>query len=129
MPEEKVKLPSILLLIASVFPILFGFLSIVLNLVGIGAAGMGAGGTATDPQMAMFSGTIGIVSAVFGILWYSFVAFGAWKMSRLESYGISMAAAIMAGLPCSLCCILTMPLGIWSLVVINDTPVKDSFRS
>ncbi len=58
------------------------------------------------------------------------VLIGAVKMKRLESYGLAMASAILAMIPCtSPCCLLGLPFGIWALVVLSDTHVKAAFRS
>jgi hypothetical protein len=56
-----------------------------------------------------------------------FVIFGAVKMLRLQSYGLAMAAAIVAMLPCQCCCVLGLPFGIWALVVMNKPEVKSQF--
>ena len=41
-----------------------------------------------------------------------------------------MTATILAMIPCiSPCCLLGLPVGIWSLVVLLDENVKASFRS
>jgi hypothetical protein len=42
---------------------------------------------------------------------------------------MAMTAAILAIVPCSCCCILNMPFGIWSLVVLLNEQVKAAFRS
>lgn len=127
MVEEKTKLPGMLLMIAAIFPILMSLLSLAVNVLSIGlgaTADMGGG----DPAMAMFSGTVGLLSAIFGLFFYGFVAFGGYKLMKGESWGIALAACIMALLPCNLCCILTLPIGIWGLVVLNDQQVKAGFR-
>ncbi len=55
--------------------------------------------------------------------------FGAGKMSRLESYGWSQAAAILGMLPCvSPCCFLGLPFGIWALMVLNRDEIQAAFR-
>jgi hypothetical protein len=56
-----------------------------------------------------------------------FVLFGALKMLRLQSYGLAIAAAIIAMLPCQCCCVLGLPFGIWVLVVLNKPEVKSQF--
>ena len=84
---------------------------------------------AGDPAMAMFSGVGGIVSGIVGLLLAALVIAGAMKMKKLESYGMAMAAAIIAILPCNCCCVLGLPFGIWALVVLNDAGVKTAFRS
>ena len=51
------------------------------------------------------------------------------KMMKLEHRGLAYAASILAMIPCiSPCCILGLPFGIWSLVVLADNDVKSAFR-
>jgi hypothetical protein len=68
---------------------------------------------------------LGIVSlAVAG-----FMIFGALKMMRLQSYGIALATTILALIPClSPCCCLTLPIGIWALVVMHAPDVRPAFH-
>ena len=41
-----------------------------------------------------------------------------------------MTAAIVAVIPCvAPCCLLSLPFGIWALVVLGDSSVKAAFRS
>ena len=76
-----------------------------------------------DQQM----GFVGVTIAVFAI--YGTLLIGAMQMKRLQSYGLAIAASILAMLPCSLCCPLGLPFGIWSLVVLFDHNVKMMFGS
>jgi hypothetical protein len=49
-------------------------------------------------------------------------------MKRLENYGFALTGAIVAMVPCSGCCLLGLPFGIWALVVLSDSSVKEAFR-
>jgi hypothetical protein len=70
----------------------------------------------------------GVVSFFIAAL-NGFVLFGAIKMLKLESRGLAMAASIVAMLPCSCCCILGLPFGIWAIVMLNKPEVKLQFSS
>jgi hypothetical protein len=69
----------------------------------------------------------GIVQLLFAIL----ILIGAIKMKRLESYGLAIASAILAMIPCTFggCCVLGLPFGIWALVVLSDIHVRSAFRT
>ena len=54
--------------------------------------------------------------------------FAGWQMRQLSSWGICMAGSIVAMLPCSACCILGLPMGIWALIVLIDNDVKQRFN-
>ncbi len=70
-----------------------------------------------------------IPRSIFAAILYVVMLIGALKMMRLENYGLSMAAAIIGMLPCGCCCIIGLPFGIWSLVVLSGVDVRAAFRS
>lgn len=57
------------------------------------------------------------------------IIIGALKMMRLQSYGWATTAAILALLPCSPASLLSLGMGIWSLVVLNRRQVKEGFQA
>jgi phage FluMu protein Com len=71
-----------------------------------------------------------LVSGPIAIAVSIFLLIGAAKMRRLESYGLALATAIIAVVPCTApCCIVGMGFGIWALVVLCDANVKSAFRT
>jgi hypothetical protein len=75
------------------------------------------------------AGPIGIVSTALQLFLSALVLIGAIKMLSLRNYVLSVAAAIVALVPCATpCCVLTLPFGIWALVVLNRPDVKANFR-
>jgi len=79
--------------------------------------------------VTMFSGTGAIIGSILGILSSVLVLFGGLKMKRLESYGLAMAASIIAMIPCvSPCCLIGLPIGIWSVVILAKPEVKAAFH-
>jgi hypothetical protein len=112
--------------------ILFAILGLVMNLLGAGLAGAGgggpgggAGGPGANPVVTAMGGIIG---AVVGLCWGGIVLSGALKMKSLTSKGYAMAGAITAMIPCSGCCLLGLPFGIWALVVLSDAEVSTAFE-
>lgn len=55
---------------------------------------------------------------------------GGLKFLKLESRGLVLASAIIAILSCctSCCCGLGIPLGIWTLTLINKSEIQSEFR-
>jgi hypothetical protein len=53
--------------------------------------------------------------------------FAGWQMRKVQSWGVCVAGSIVAMLPCSACCILGLPLGIWALIVLMSDEVKRAF--
>jgi hypothetical protein len=114
-------------------------LGVVMSLVGLAQAVMGGNRLPpellNDPNIAQYRSIIegaqkvGGFSNVLTLLLSGLTFFGALKMKNLENFGLSMAAAIIAIIPCfGPCCCLGIPVGIWSLVVLNKPEVKSAFR-
>jgi predicted Zn finger-like uncharacterized protein len=125
---DAVSGPATALQVVGWIGVALSSLSLCLNLVGA-MAQMPAGPNKQPNQVeAVANGVSGIIGAVVGIVFAVIILIGAGKMKRLENYGFAMASSIIAMLPCTACCILGLPFGIWSLVVLNKPEVKDSFR-
>jgi hypothetical protein len=111
---QDVSGPAIGLMITAGLGIFCALAGIAMSVLGIGMGGM--------------YGNTGIVLRVIGIAVCIFILYGAVKMKKLESHGMAVAASILAMIPClSPCCIVGLPIGIWALVILNKTEVKDSF--
>jgi hypothetical protein len=126
---ERVAGPAMALLIVGILSVLFKLVGIV----GIAVA------IVADPAMAQQNNNgplpmaaelgLNIAMTILGLILSSLIIYGALQMRRLESFSASMAAAIVAMLPCIFpCCVLGFPFGIWALVVLNDPSVKAAFR-
>jgi hypothetical protein len=68
---------------------------------------------------------IGIFSAIPAAF---IMVLGAVSMRRLQSRGLALAGAILAFVPFTgFTWLITMPIGIWALVVLNNSKVKAAF--
>jgi hypothetical protein len=52
---------------------------------------------------------------------------GAWRMLRLQSLGLAQLSCVLALLPFSPCCLLGLPVGLWGLLVLMRTEVREHF--
>jgi hypothetical protein len=122
-----VNLPATLLMVAGGIGVITHLAAVVLNMVGVG---MGAAAEGANQQPAVIAqGVGGVVGAIVGLGFDGLVIFGAMKMKQLQSYGLAIAASIIAMLPCISCgCLLGLPIGIWSLVTLSKPEVKSAFR-
>jgi hypothetical protein len=123
---DQVNGPAIGLMIVAIV----GFLWQVANLVWRMFFSAVAASQANQPEwVTMLSGTGAIVGAILGLLSSILVLFGALKMKKLESHGLAMAVSIIAMIPCvSPCCLIGIPIGIWSLVMLSKPEVKSAFH-
>lgn len=130
-PDARARLqgPAIGLLVTGILGILAQLISLIVRLF---SAGLGAVAAANgeDGGIAMIaSGVLGIVFGIIALLMGGLVIFGSMKMKNAQSYGLCMATAIIAALPCvSPCCLLGLPIGIWAIVVLVDPQVKAAFQ-
>ncbi len=121
--------PAIALMVVGGLAIALCIVSVLLNMLGVGLMAAGPAPKGMGPQKPdlAIQAVAGVGSAIFGLCYWSIVLVGAVKMKNLSSYGFAMTACIMAMLPCSLCCLLGLPFGIWGLVALNNPAVKDAF--
>lgn len=133
LPEARqlVQLPSLALMAVAGIEILLQAITLLFLLVSLAS---NAGGPKPEDLFAFAAaGAFALVGLGAG----AFVLYGAICMRGLRSWGICVAASILAMLPfpCVSCCfvgvpsLLGFPIGIWCLVVLNDGQVKRSFTS
>lgn len=128
---SKVNGPAIGLMVTGALTIAYALFSIISNIAGFGMAQMRQFNTGQDAEMTRVmqftSGPIGIATGLLGVALGVFVIFGAVKMKKLENHGLGIGASIVAMLPCTCCCVLGLPIGIWALVVLSKPEVKAYF--
>jgi hypothetical protein len=125
--EQQVNGPATGLIVLGVIEAAFSLLGLLANLLMGGV--MMAGSRGNEQFARMFSGGLGIASSGLGLLIGILIVVGAMKMKKLESYSLAVTISIISILPCSLCCIAGVPIGIWSLVVLSKPEVKGAFKS
>jgi hypothetical protein len=120
--------PAIALMIVGGLTLVVYVVDIILRLAGVAMFGAAGGAPQGDAANAMGFMVGSIVGAIVALCWGGIVLSGAVQMLRLRGYGYAMTATIVAMVPCSACCILGLPFGIWGLVVLMKPEVKDAFR-
>jgi len=126
---QQVQGPAMFLMVAGGLGIFFQLCMMVLRLIGMGGNALGSLGNnpAAGRYFSMMAGGMGIVIGVLMIAVYAFVIYGAMQMKVLRNWNLSLAASILAMLPCSCCCLLGLPAGIWALIVLMKPEVKGAF--
>ncbi|MBI4614601.1 MAG: hypothetical protein HY720_13405, partial [Planctomycetes bacterium] len=71
---------------------------------------------------------VGIAWTLVGTLVCALILFAAIQMMKLKGRGLAITASILSFIPLNMCCILTLPFGIWALVVLNNAEVKAAFQ-
>jgi hypothetical protein len=123
-PASMVSMPGVVLMIIGIVYVIGSLLFTILEVAGVGI-GMAGGGNGVD---TIINGAGGIISGILGFLFGFVIAFGGMKMRQLRGYGVAMAGAVLAMLPCTCCCIVGLPVGIWALIVLMKPEVKAAFK-
>jgi hypothetical protein len=75
------------------------------------------------------TGPMGMVFVVIGLLISVFTIFAGVQMQRLRNFWMPMTASILGILSCfSGCCCVSLPIGIWAIVVLMKPEVKAAFE-
>jgi predicted Zn finger-like uncharacterized protein len=130
--RSTVMVPAILLMVVGGLGLATAILELVMVLVGaalpfVANAG-GPPGFAGQPPIQGGADKITQSIPVFtGFCWSTTVILGGFSMMRLSNRGAAMTGSIVAMVPCSCCCVLGLPIGIWSIMVLNRPEVADAF--
>ena len=132
----RLKAPAILLIIVAVLSIGSLIVSSIMTLQGKdpGRAMFEAIGiklpTPPPEQLAMqekITKPLTIGQLVVGIPWNIVIVLGALRMMKVRSHGLALTAAILGVIPCCSFCCLSLPFGIWALVLLLKPEVKSQF--
>ena len=127
--QQMVSGPATFMMVMAIIGIVFNIISLVLNLLGSGmvAAGSSGGGMSDAETVDLIANLVGGVGgAIVSLIIQGLVLFGSIKMKKLQSYGLSMTAAILS-ITCNCCCPISWGAGIWALVVLSKPGVKAAF--
>ena len=114
LPAICLTVSALLCLVALVFEVLFD-----LSIVGV---------SMNKQSNAYLNSQTRICYAVVMGICNVWIIRGAWDMLRLGSYKAARTSAIIACVPCvGPCFVLGMPFGIWALLRLNDSDVKQAF--
>jgi hypothetical protein len=123
---SRVTIPAIGLIAMAALGLVTQMVAIILNLFGVGAGFLANNAGAVG---GVLQGGVWVVYSLLVIVFSAIILVGAFKMKSQTGYGLAMASAFLAAVPCtSPCCCLSMPMGIWAVIVLMDQNVKSSFR-
>ena len=130
--QAAVAGPAIALMIVSGLVVAFA-VTLLLVLCGLGGAALGGAfgpmdqGKLSEEEM-FIEVVVRLVWLMFVAVWDAVIFFSARQMKKMRSWGFALAGTIMALVPCSACCILKVPFGIWGIVVLCKPEVKEAFQ-
>lgn len=130
---SRVQGPAIALIVTAVLGGIFALMGLAANILGMGLSGieefadeLGPAGNVGN----LVGGAMGVVSSVVGLVLAAFIGWAALEMLKLRRWTVAVVASVLAMIPCvSPCCVLGLPVGIWSLIVLMSEEVKPAFTS
>lgn len=131
--QDKVKGPAVALVVVA-------SLGALLSIMGLAFTGamtsfyesMGMPEEQLEQMRAMQSANfvITLVATVFAVAADAFVIWAGLRMMKLQGWVPAVVASFLVMIPCfsSVCCVVGIPIGIWSLVVLFNQDVKRAFE-
>jgi hypothetical protein len=119
--RSRLKVPAIGLFVAGIVNLLATLLIIIIP--AIGRDSLAVGGKHADVSLSILVIVIALCTLVPGII----LVIGAARMFDLQSYRIALFAAVVAILPCALGFPISLPFGIWALLVLSRRDVRTAF--
>lgn len=124
---NQVSGPSVALLVFGIISALFSLTCLVLNIIGTSVSPFIAD-RVSEKYTDFYEGIAGIALCFVGLLVDAFIIYASLKMKELTQWTLCIAASILIMIPCSPCCIVGLPIGIWCLVVLMRPEVKTAFH-
>jgi hypothetical protein len=126
--SQQVSGPAIGLLITGIIGGIFSLASFFSISIGTGLSTLWWEGF-PERYEELWEGAFGIGGSLVGVGVAALIIYAALKMRELSQWGLAVAASVLAMIPCiSPCCIIGLPIGIWSLVVITKPEIKAAFH-
>ncbi len=129
-PTLKVGLPAVVMIVLGGFGLLLCVVSAVMALTGEPPQ---VNPKAPPIVQAFEEGSHGpVAAAIQGVFVFvnALIIVGAIQMLRFRAWGLALAASILAMVNLGNCCCLAgFPVGIWSIVVLSLSDVREAFQN
>jgi len=119
--RTKVAAPAICMMVAGIITAAFASIYLVLMLIGIVAT------IAQNDPGETLEAFAGFGMFLIPLVRAGLIIYGAVQMKKLKNYPFAMTAAILSVIPFCSCVFIDLPFGIWALVVLSNTQVKQAF--
>jgi hypothetical protein len=132
--RTKVTIPAIGLIATAVFHLLINAYQLIVSLMQPeqlrkkfqDAMAMAFGGAA--PPINLDIVKLNIIFASLFVLLSLFQAIGGVAMMRMRGYSLAVIGAAVGMINCNTgCCLLSIPIGIWALIILMQSDVKANF--
>lgn len=128
-PRLQISGPSVGLLITGILGVVIELTSFIAGFFGTGLLALMDENDLPEQLESVLNGSFLTASSFVGLLIAVFLVYASVKMKELNQWGLCMAAAVLAMIPCiSPCCVVGLPIGIWCLTVLTKPYVKAAFH-
>lgn len=125
--RTKVMLPAIFLIIVAALAMVFDLLGVVMALTVEQQIDPNAPEVLQNFQRGMSGPAAALMQGLFA-MGSLVIIVGAVQMLRFKTWGFALTVSILTMLNAgNCCCILGLPFGIWSLIVLNSQDVRAAF--
>jgi predicted Zn finger-like uncharacterized protein len=121
----RVQGPGILLQIYGIFWVLVGGALVLLAVYG--AIQLQGPLPPAEKEDAIVMTAVGGICSVLGFVLGTVIWWGGTRMKALRTYGLALTATILTFLVALLACAMLAVVGIWPLVVLCDSAVREEF--
>lgn len=124
--ERRVQAPAVALMVVGGLTILNGLAGVAMAILFVATEPEGGG--PFEDEFNLIGPVLQAAGALVSFAVGGVIIAGGLKMYRLRLWGLALAASILSVIPCMVCFLFGLPVGIWSLVTLNDPEVKEAFR-
>jgi hypothetical protein len=126
--KGKVVAPAIALMVVGILGLAFSLLNVVVAIIQpVQPIDPNAPEFIQEIQRQSAGPLAAVLQSVFLIV-NTLIIFGALKMMKLRSWGWAMTSTVLAMVNVgTCCCVVGLPIGIWSVVILSMEDVKQAF--
>jgi hypothetical protein len=131
--QDRVKAPAIGMIVLGAVTLAFLLFSILARgmMLEMSRHALPPDRYADLEQQMMAGGMLVMLGRASVFCGSAFIIFAGLQMMKLQNHTMVVVAAILAMIPCfsSCCCVIGIPIGVWTLVVVLNREVKAAFTS
>ena len=123
-PEDRVRAPGTAMAVA-------GWVGIALTLVTLALILVFGLENPPPHDELVVNLVVGAVLGSISVVYFAVIAAGGHRMRQCRGYGLAMTAAVLAIASVTVlgvCSVVTLPFGIWAVVVLSQADVRRAFE-
>jgi uncharacterized membrane protein len=122
-PATRVSAPAVGLIVTGALGLIISLVLLAFTAFGSMVALLGEDAANDLPGFGMSA-----IWMLVNLVVTAFMIYAGLQMRKLQGWGLSIAASVLAMIPCiNPCCLLGLPIGIWAILVLIDADVKRAF--